>query len=57
MTKRLSLVYSVVHASSIGIEFYFVYLIGPQKNVRVEVCKKKSFSGTKKSAEPLANYF
>jgi hypothetical protein len=57
MKKRLSVGYSVVNASSVGVEFYVVYLIGNQKNIRVAVCKKKSFKDAEIIANNLANYF
>jgi len=57
MNKRLSVGISVVNTSSIGVEFYFVYLFGDKKNVRVEVCKKKSLSKAESVANNLAQYF
>ncbi len=57
MTKRLSVGLSVVNTSSIGVEFYFVYLIGPKSNIRVEVCKKKSLKDAQSVAQDLSGYF
>ena len=57
MTKRLSVGVSLVNTSSIGVEFYFVYLFGSKKNIRVEVCKKKSLKEAEKVASNLSQYF
>ncbi len=43
MNQRLATGISVVNTSTIGKKFYVIYLYGSQKNIRVEVCKKKSY--------------
>lgn len=57
MKKRLSVGISVVNTSSIGVEFYFVYLFGAKKNIRVEVCKKNSLTEAQAVANKLGGYF
>lgn len=57
MKKLLATGISVVNASAIGVEYYFVYLLGDKKNIRVEVCKKKSLSEAQTQANKLGNYF
>ena len=57
MRKRLTMGISVVNASTIKVEYYFVYLIGPKPNIRVEVCKKKSLIEVQTIAEEIGNFF
>ena len=57
MSQRLATGISVVNSSTIGKEFFVVYLYGEQKNIRVEVCKKKSYQLTKVLGEKLSKYF
>ena len=56
MSKRLSVGISVVNTSSIGVEFYFVYLIGIKKSIKVEVSKKESVSSALILADKIAQY-
>jgi len=57
MNQRMSVGISVVNSSTIGKEFFAIYLYGEQKNIRVEVCKKKSYEPTKILGEKLSRYF
>ena len=56
MTKRLSVGISVVNTSTIGVQFYFVYLFGDQKHIKVEVSKKDSASSALTLAHKIAQY-
>jgi hypothetical protein len=57
MKQLLTMGISVVNGSTIGVEFYFVYLFGDKKNIRVEVCKNKSLSEAQTVANQLGDYF
>ena len=56
MSKRLSVGISVVNTSSIGVEFYFVYLFGAKKHIKVEVSKKDSADSALALAHKIAQY-
>lgn len=56
MNKRLSVGISVVNASTIGVEFYFVYLFGAKKHIKVEVSKKDSAESALTLAHKIALY-